>query len=164
MTDGQGRTVDFRNTLLIMTSNIGAEYLLNLPEDADSQAARGPVMDSVQATFRPEFLNRLDEILLFRRLGPEHLEKIVEIQLKYLDERLRGLELGLDVDPAGKRWLAERGYNPSFGARPLQRVIRTEVENRLASLLLEGEIPPGGIVRIGVKDGSLSLEAARPEA
>ena len=164
LTDGQGRTVDFRNTLLIMTSNIGAEYLLNLPEDADSQAAREPVMDSVQATFRPEFLNRLDEILLFRRLGPVHLERIVEIQLEYLEERLRGQELGLNVDPAAKRWLAERGYNPSFGARPLQRVIRMEVENRLASLLLAGEVPPGGIFRIGVKDGSLSLEAARQEA
>ena len=157
LTDGQGRTVDFRNTLLVLTSNIGAEFLLALPEESESEAARNQVMAAVRATFRPEFLNRLDEILLFRRLGRAHMEQIVDLQLKLLEERLRAKDLGFEVDPAAKRWLAERGYNPSFGARPLQRVIRNELENRLASKLLAGEVPPGGAIGISLDEGGLAF-------
>ena len=163
LTDGQGRTVDFRNTLLVLTSNIGAEFLLELPEESASEAARDQVMAAVRATFRPEFLNRLDEILLFRRLGRAHMEQIVEIQLKLLEERLRARDLGFEVEPAAKRWLGERGYNPSFGARPLQRVIRNEIENRLASKLLAGDVPLGGAIRISLDEGGLAFRMVAGE-
>ena len=159
LTDGQGRTVDFRNTLLVLTSNIGAEFLLALPDDAESEAARGQVMEAVRGTFRPEFLNRLDEILLFRRLGRAHMQQIVDIQLGLLEERLRDRGLGLEVVPEARQWLAERGYNPSFGARPLQRVIRTEIENPLASMLLAGEVPPGGMIRVTFGETALAFRA-----
>ena len=163
LTDGHGRTVDFRNTLLVLTSNIGAEFLLELPEHSASEAARDQVMAAVRATFRPEFLNRLDEILLFRRLGRAHMVQIVDIQLRLLEERLRARDLGLEVDQSARHWLAERGYNPSFGARPLQRVVRTEIENRLASMLLAGEVPPGGAIRISLDEGSPVFRVASGE-
>ena len=163
LTDGQGRTVDFRNTLLVLTSNIGAEFLLGLPEVAESEAARGPVMEAVRATFRPEFLNRLDEILLFRRLGRAHMQQIVDIQLDLLEERLRDRGLGLEVVPEARKWLAERGYSPSFGARPLQRVIRTEIENQLASMLLAGDVPSGGAIRVTVGENALAFRAISEE-
>ena len=122
LTDGQGRTVDFRNTLIVMTSNLGSEALANQPAGQDSSAVRGQVMDAVRAAFRPEFLNRLDEMLLFHRLSVEHMAGIVEIQLERLKAMLAERKIALDLDDSAKAWLAQKGFDPAFGARPLKRV------------------------------------------
>ncbi|WP_346892338.1 ATP-dependent chaperone ClpB [uncultured Roseibium sp.] len=146
LTDGQGRTVDFRNTLIIMTSNLGAEYLVNQPEGEDSDAVRDQVMGTVRAHFRPEFLNRLDEIVLFHRLQRSQMADIVAIQL----ERLRGLladrKITLELDDGALGWLAQKGYDPAYGARPLKRVIQKEVQDPLAEKLLAGDIVDGQTV------------------
>ncbi|EFO33526.1 ATP-dependent chaperone protein ClpB [Roseibium sp. TrichSKD4] len=148
LTDGQGRTVDFRNTLIIMTSNLGAEYLVNQPEGEDSDAVRDQVMTSVRGHFRPEFLNRLDEIVLFHRLQRAQMGDIVKIQL----ERLRGLladrKIDLSLDEAALSWLAQKGYDPAYGARPLKRVIQKEVQDPLAEKLLAGDILDGQSVSV----------------
>ncbi|SDG47123.1 ATP-dependent chaperone ClpB [Roseospirillum parvum] len=150
LTDGQGRTVDFRNTLIVMTSNIGAEILAAQQEGEDSEAVRGPVMEMVRAHFRPEFLNRLDEVLLFHRLHREHMGGIVEIQLGRLVARLADRSIGLEVTPEARRWLAERGYDPVYGARPLKRVIQKTLENPLALKLLDGAVADGETVAVTV--------------
>ncbi len=146
LTDGQGRTVDFRNTLIIMTSNLGAEFLVSQPEGEDSDAVRDQVMGAVRAHFRPEFLNRLDEIVLFHRLQRSQMADIVAIQL----ERLRGLladrKITLELDDGALAWLAQKGYDPAYGARPLKRVIQKEVQDPLAEKLLAGEIVDGQTV------------------
>ncbi len=160
LTDGQGRTVDFRNTLIVLTSNLGSEALANLPEGADVGEAREAVMESVRAAFRPEFLNRLDEILLFRRLSRVDMTGIVEIQLKRLAKLLADRKIVLDIDEAAKRWLAEAGYDPVYGARPLKRVIQRALQNPLAEQILEGRIVDGETVRIGVVgEGGLVIGA-----
>ena len=168
LTDGQGRTVDFTNTVLIMTSNLGAEHLVALEEGADAEAARNLVMTAVRAAFRPEFLNRLDEILLFRRLGREQMTGIVEIQLGYLYRLLAARQVTLELDSAAKKWLADKGYDPAYGARPLKRVIQTELQNKLAELILEGKVPDGSHVSVSVKGGALAFAVApagvRPQA
>ena len=148
LTDGQGRRVDFANTIVLLTSNIGADHLLALDDDQDSEAARDAVMAEVQTTFRPEFLNRLDEVLLFHRLSPHHMGAIVDIQFARLQARLaeRGVTLRLDGEAAA--WLAARGYDPQFGARPLQRVIQNTVQNPLAEALLEGRFGDGDLVEV----------------
>ncbi|NBX66222.1 MAG: ATP-dependent chaperone ClpB [Proteobacteria bacterium] len=148
LTDGQGRTVDFTNTLLIMTSNIGAELLVNLKDGEDVEKARKGVMDEVRARFRPEFLNRLDEILLFRRLDRTHMGAIVEIQLGRLAKLLVDRKITLDVTPEAREFLGKQGYDPAYGARPLKRVIQTYVQNPLAERLLKGEILDGSVVKI----------------
>jgi ATP-dependent Clp protease ATP-binding subunit ClpB len=157
LTDGRGRTVDFSNTLLIMTSNLGAEHLVNQEEGADVEDVRENVMDAVRASFRPEFLNRLDEILLFKRLGRAHMTGIVDIQLQYLHDLLadRHIDLGLDED--AKIWLADKGYQPAYGARPLKRVIQTELQNKLAEMILEGQIGDCAKVKVSVKDSALNF-------
>jgi len=160
LTDGQGRTVDFTNTVLIMTSNLGAEHLVNLPDGAEAESARPQVMEAVRAAFRPEFLNRLDEILLFRRLGRDQMTGIVEIQLWALHKLLAGRRITLSVDASAQKWLADRGYDPAYGARPLKRVIQTEVQNRLAELILEGKINDGDTVQAGIKDDSMTFSIA----
>src|SRR5580700_4219826 len=157
LTDGQGRTVDFRNTLIVLTSNLGSEALASLPEKADASAAREAVMDAVRAAFRPEFLNRLDEILLFRRLSRDDMKGIVAIQLERLKKLLADRKITLEVDAAASTWLANAGYDPVYGARPLKRVIQRELQNPLASLILEGQIKPGETIRVGVKDGNLAI-------
>jgi len=148
LTDGQGRTVDFRNTLIIMTSNLGAEYLVSQPEGEDSDAVREQVMGAVRAHFRPEFLNRLDEIVLFHRLQRSQMADIVAIQL----ERLRGLlsdrKITLELDDGALGWLAQKGYDPAYGARPLKRVIQKEVQDPLAEKLLAGDIVDGQTVEV----------------
>jgi len=159
LTDGQGRTVDFRNTLIVLTSNLGSEALANLPEGADVGEAREAVMESVRAAFRPEFLNRLDEILLFRRLSRVDMTGIVEIQLKRLAKLLTDRKIVLDIDESAKRWLAEAGYDPVYGARPLKRVIQRALQNPLAEQILEGRIVDGETVRIGVGEGGLVIGA-----
>lgn len=162
LTDGQGRTVDFTNTVLIMTSNLGAEHLVNLEDGADVESARDKVMAAVRAAFRPEFLNRLDEILLFRRLGREQMTGIVDIQLGYLHKLLAHRQVTLTVDPAAKKWIADKGYDPAYGARPLKRVIQTELQNRLAELILEGKVEDGAKVLVGVKGEHLDFAITPP--
>ena len=157
LTDGHGRRVDFANTIVLLTSNIGADHLLALDDSEDSDAARDAVMADVHSTFRPEFLNRLDEILLFHRLAPSHMGAIVSIQFARLQERLadRGVSLRLSDDAAD--WLATRGYDPQFGARPLQRVIQNAVQNPLAQALLEGRFGDGDLVEVRLDPANDSL-------
>jgi len=162
LTDGQGRTVDFTNTVMIMTSNLGAEYLVNLPDGADVEEARPKVMEAVRAAFRPEFLNRLDEILLFRRLGREQMTGIVDIQLGYLHKLLAGRQITLTVEDGAKKWIADKGYDPAYGARPLKRVIQTELQNKLAELILEGKAKDGSHINVRVKDGALDFVISVP--
>jgi len=148
LTDGQGRTVDFKNTLIILTSNLGAQALSQLPEGADSSAAREQVMAAVRGHFRPEFLNRLDEIIIFHRLTRANMDAIVDIQLVGLERRLADRNIVLDVDPAAQKWLADEGYDPVFGARPLKRVIQRSLQNPLAEMLLSGEVMDGQTVTV----------------
>ena len=148
LTDGQGRTVDFRNTLIVMTSNLGGEFLANLGETEDVDAVRGPVMDLVRAHFRPEFLNRLDDIILFHRLKRSDMAQIVDIQLARLERLLEERKITLDLDASAREWLAEKGYDPVYGARPLKRVIQREVQDPLADKMLAGELPEGARVKI----------------
>ncbi|MEO0624692.1 MAG: ATP-dependent chaperone ClpB [Pseudomonadota bacterium] len=148
LTDGQGRTVDFRNTLIILTSNLGAEFLSALPEEGLAQEARGQVMAAVRGHFRPEFLNRLDEIVLFDRLGREHMDGIVDIQLALLERRLADRKITLQLDRAARAWLAERGYDPVYGARPLKRAIQKSLQDPLAHSLLEGTVKDGEAVAV----------------
>lgn len=162
LTDGQGRTVDFTNTVLIMTSNLGAEFLVNLPENLSTEDVREEVMDVVRKAFRPEFLNRLDEILLFQRLGREQMTGIVDIQLGYLYKLLAGRQIALEVTTEAKKWIADKGYDPAYGARPLKRVIQTELQNKLAELILEGKVEDGGAVRVGVKADALDFAISKP--
>jgi ATP-dependent Clp protease ATP-binding subunit ClpB len=158
LTDGQGRVVDFRNTLIVMTSNLGADVLASQAEGEDSSAVRGLVMEQVRAAFRPEFLNRLDEILLFHRLFKEHMAGIVDIQLGRLVKRLEDRGITLDLDASARAWLAERGYDPVYGARPLKRVIQRHLENPLAMMVLEGRLGDGGesdTARVSAGEGGL---------
>jgi ATP-dependent Clp protease ATP-binding subunit ClpB len=148
LTDGQGRTVDFRNTLIILTSNLGAEYLTALPDGASVDAAREGVMGMVRAHFRPEFLNRLDEIVLFERLSRAHMGGIVEIQLAQLRRRLADRKITLEVADDAKGWLAEKGYDPVYGARPLKRVIQKAVQDPLAEAILSGTVADGETVTV----------------
>jgi ATP-dependent Clp protease ATP-binding subunit ClpB len=148
LTDGQGRTVDFSNTVLIMTSNLGSEYLVNQEEGEDVEKVRPKVMEMVRKFFRPEFLNRLDEILLFRRLGRAQMAGIVDIQLQYLQKLLEHRRVALTVDEKAKLWLADRGYDPVYGARPLKRAIQTYLQNYLAEMILKGEVPDGSPVSV----------------
>ena len=148
LTDGHGRTVDFKNTILIMTSNSGAQYLAEQPEGADVDDVRDIVMGEVRARFRPEFLNRIDEIILFKRLEKAQMGAIVEIQLKRLDKLLAARNIGLEIDTRAKTELARRGYEPAWGARPLKRVIQKDLQDSLARLILEGHIKDGARVRV----------------
>src|SRR5664279_2685377 len=149
LTDGQGRTVDFRNVLIIMTSNLGSEFLVMQKEGEDSTVVHDEVMQVVRAHFRPEFLNRIDEIILFHRLRREDMGKIVEIQLKRLDRLLEDRKIVLELTPEAREWLADKGYDPAYGARPLKRVIQKNVQDPLAELILAGKIHDGEKVRIG---------------
>jgi ATP-dependent Clp protease ATP-binding subunit ClpB len=155
LTDGQGRTVDFRNTLIIMTSNLGAEYLVAQKEGEDSDAVRDEVMGVVRQHFRPEFLNRVDEIILFHRLKRSEMGAIVDIQVARLQRLLDDRKIVLKVEPDAREWLAEKGYDPAYGARPLKRVIQKHVQDPLAELILSGEIHDGEIVP--VRAGPLGL-------
>ena len=167
LTDGQGRTVDFKQTLIVLTSNLGAQALSQLPDGADPSDARRQVMEAVRAHFRPEFLNRLDETIIFDRLGRKDMAGIVEIQLKRLEKRLAARKITLDVDDAAKAWLAEEGYDPVFGARPLKRVIQRALQDPLAEMLLAGEILDGQTVTVragtdGLIIGEKVLGSNRP--
>ncbi|MBX3494362.1 MAG: AAA family ATPase, partial [Parvibaculum sp.] len=145
LTDGQGRTVDFKNVMIVMTSNLGAEYLA---EGGDVEEVREQVMDVVRSRFRPEFLNRLDEILLFHRLTREQMDAIVDIQLERLQALLAGRQIAVALDPAARTWLADAGYDPVYGARPLKRVIQRNVQDPLAELILQGRVADGETVTV----------------
>jgi ATP-dependent Clp protease ATP-binding subunit ClpB len=165
LTDGQGRTVDFRNTLIVLTSNLGSDALVQLPERADVSVAREAVMEAVRAAFRPEFLNRLDEILLFRRLSRDDMKGVVAIQVERLKKLLADRKVTLEVDAAAMAWLGNAGYDPVYGARPLKRVIQRELQNPLAQAILEGRIPDGSTVQVTASDKGLVIEEdARAEA
>ncbi|VAX05254.1 ClpB protein [hydrothermal vent metagenome] len=159
LTDGQGRTVDFTNTLIILTSNLGSDVLAGLEDDQDVEAVRGQVMEHVRAAFRPEFLNRLDEVTLFHRLARSDMHGIVDIQLRHLEKLLADRKLTLELDSSAKDWLAHAGYDPVYGARPLKRVIQRALQDRLADLILAGDIHDGENVTVTAgKDG---LELSR---
>jgi len=161
LTDGQGRTVDFRNTLIVMTSNLGGEYLVAQAEGEDTDKVRDQVMAEVRARFRPEFLNRVDEIILFHRLKREQMGRIVDIQLRHLQKLLEDRKITLVLEPKGREWLAEKGYDPAYGARPLKRVIQKSVQDPLAELLLSGKIKDGETVKISAgRDGLVFNGAA----
>jgi ATP-dependent Clp protease ATP-binding subunit ClpB len=155
LTDGQGRTVDFKNTLIIMTSNIGSEFLANQKDGEDAEAVRPYVMAEMKSKFRPEFLNRIDEIILFHRLKREQMAAIVDIQLARLQKLLADRKLTLVLDEQARTWLANRGYDPTYGARPLKRVIQKSVQDPLAEQLLAGRIKDGETVKLTVRDGTL---------
>ena len=148
LTDGQGRTVDFKQTLIILTSNLGARGLSELPEGADAGSARAEVMEAVRSHFRPEFLNRLDEQIIFDRLNRADMAGIVDIQLRRLEQRLAARKIALDLDADAKAWLAEEGYDPVFGARPLKRVIQRQLQDPLAEMLLAGDVLDGTTVTV----------------
>jgi ATP-dependent Clp protease ATP-binding subunit ClpB len=157
LTDGQGHTVDFRNTLIIMTSNLGSEYLAAQPDGESVELVRGKVLDAVKAAFRPEFLNRVDEILLFHRLERGQMGAIVDIQLSRLQKLLDTREIALEVTSAARDWLANEGYDPVYGARPLKRVIQRHVQDEMAEKMLAGEIVDGGSVKVDAGDAGLVI-------
>ncbi|MGI6855448.1 ATP-dependent chaperone ClpB [Mesorhizobium sp. 1B3] len=167
LTDGQGRTVDFRNTLIIMTSNLGAEYLVNLGEGEDVDKVRDEVMAVVKASFRPEFLNRVDEVILFHRLRRQDMGRIVEIQLQRLEKLLSDRKITLSLDQEAIDWLANKGYDPAYGARPLKRVMQKELQDPLAEKILLGEILDGSTVKITAGSDRLNFRSkatvAEPE-
>jgi ATP-dependent Clp protease ATP-binding subunit ClpB len=157
LTDGQGHTVDFRNTLIVMTSNLGSEYLANQPEGQDTDAVRDQVMTVVRANFRPEFLNRIDEIILFHRLKRSDMTKIVDIQMARLARLLEDRKISIALEPSAREWLAEKGYDPTYGARPLKRVIQKSVQDPLAELILSGRIKDGEKVVISAGKQGLTF-------
>ena len=160
LTDGQGRTVDFRNTLIVMTSNLGAEYLVNQADGEDTEAVRDQVMAEVRAHFRPEFLNRVDEIILFHRLKREHMGRIVDIQIERLAKLLEDRKIVLTLEPKAREWLADKGYDPAYGARPFKRVIQKAVQDPLAELILSGKIRDGEKVKISAGRDGLTFNGA----
>jgi len=157
LTDGQGRTVDFRNTLIVMTSNLGSEYLVNQAEGEDTEAVRDQVMAEVRSAFRPEFLNRVDEIILFHRLKRENMGRIVDIQMVRLAKLLEDRKITLQLDAKARDWLAEKGYDPAYGARPLKRAIQKAVQDPLAELILSGKIKDGETVVISANKQGITF-------
>jgi ATP-dependent Clp protease ATP-binding subunit ClpB len=163
LTDGQGRTVDFRNTLIIMTSNLGSEFLVNQPEGEDTSAVREQVMGTVRAHFRPEFLNRVDEIILFHRLQKSEMGRIVEIQFSRLQKLLEERKITLTLDAAARDWLAAKGWDPAYGARPLKRVIQRSLQDPLAEMILAGDVKDGDRVAIAVEGNVLTFNGKAPQ-
>jgi ATP-dependent Clp protease ATP-binding subunit ClpB len=157
LTDGQGRTVDFKNTILVMTSNLGAEYLVNQPEGQDSSAVRDEVMAVVKSAFRPEFLNRVDEIILFHRLKRDQMGQIVDIQIKRLQKLLEDRKITLAIDDTARRFIADKGYDPAYGARPLKRTIQKLVQDPLAEMILAGDVRDGETVTISATASGLVI-------
>jgi ATP-dependent Clp protease ATP-binding subunit ClpB len=164
LTDGQGRTVDFRNTLIVLTSNLGAEILAAQEEGHDSSEIREQVMEVVRASFRPEFYNRLDEVILFHRLFRDQMAGIVDIQLGRLRKLLDEKKITIDLDNAALAWLAEAGFDPVYGARPLKRVIQRALQNPLAGLILEGKVQDGDTISVSASDDGLTLNGELAEA
>ncbi len=164
LTDGQGRTVDFRNVLIVMTSNLGAELLVRQSEGADVKAVEKDVMAVVRGHFRPEFLNRIDEIILFHRLRREDMGAIVDIQFARLAKLLEERKITLTLDAKSRHWLADKGYDSAYGARPLKRTIQKTVQDPLAEMLLAGEVLDGETVKIGLAHGALTFNGKAPKS
>ena len=160
LTDGQGRTVDFTNTIIILTSNLGSQYLSNLADGQDVDSVEDQVMEVVRGHFRPEFLNRLDEIILFHRLAQEHMGPIVDIQVGRVGKLLKDRKVKLELTDGARAWLGRVGYDPVYGARPLKRAVQTYLQEPLADAILKGEVPDGATLRIDEGDGRLEIKAA----
>jgi len=160
LTDGQGRTVDFSNTLIILTSNLGSQYLANMAEGDDVSSVEPQVMEIVRSHFRPEFLNRLDEVILFHRLGQAHMAPIVDIQVSRVDKLLADRKIVLDLTDAARAWLGRVGYDPVYGARPLKRAVQRYLQDPLADMILRGEVKDGSTVKVDEGDGKLVLQVA----
>jgi ATP-dependent Clp protease ATP-binding subunit ClpB len=159
LTDGQGRTVDFRNTVIIMTSNVGSHLLIGAPEQTNPES----ILEELRHTFRPEFLNRIDEIVLFERLTREQLDPIVDVQLGRLRKLLRDRELDLELTPEARAFLAEVGYDPTYGARPLKRAIMRYVQDPLSRKLIQGEFHPGDTIKVTRSGDGLAFERKQQE-
>ncbi|MDT7933387.1 MAG: ATP-dependent chaperone ClpB [Sphingomonadaceae bacterium] len=164
LTDGQGRTVDFTNTLIVLTSNLGSQFIAALPDGASVEQAEPAVMEVVRAHFRPEFLNRLDEIVLFQRIGMENMAAIVDLQVDRVRRLLADRKVTLQLTDAARRWLARVGYDPVYGARPLKRAVQRYLQDPLADLILRGEVLDGSAVRVDEGDGRLELHPASPDS
>ena len=160
LTDGQGQTVDFRNTIIVLTSNLGAEYLADSKSEEISDTVRDKVMQAVRRAFRPEFLNRLDDIILFSRLRRADMVHIVDIQVARLAARLSERGIGMSLDNSAREWLAKEGYDPAYGARPLKRVIQRQLQDVLATQLLSGVIADGQSLNISAGRDGLSISPA----
>jgi ATP-dependent Clp protease ATP-binding subunit ClpB len=157
LTDGQGHTIDFRNTLIVMTSNLGSQFLVDQPDGEDTDAVKDQVMAVVRASFRPEFLNRIDEIILFHRLKRNEMTRIVDIQMRRLGKLLEDRKITIDLEPAAREWLAEKGWDPAYGARPLKRVIQKSIQDPLAELVLAGTVKDGDRVVISASKQGLTF-------
>ena len=157
LTDGQGRTVDFSNTLIVLTSNLGSQYLASLGEGESVESVEPQVMDIVRGHFRPEFLNRLDEIILFHRLGHAHMAPIVDIQVARVGRLLKDRKVTLDLTDAARAWLGRVGYDPVYGARPLRRAVQRYLQDPLAEMILRGEVKDGSTVHVDEGEGKLAL-------
>uniref|UniRef100_UPI000402632F AAA family ATPase n=1 Tax=Sphingobium fuliginis (strain ATCC 27551) TaxID=336203 RepID=UPI000402632F len=157
LTDGQGRTVDFTNTIIVLTSNLGSQFIASLADDEPVEKVEDQVMDIVRAHFRPEFLNRLDEVILFHRLGAAHMAPIVDIQVARIGKLLKDRKVKLDLTDGARAWLGRVGYDPVYGARPLKRAVQRYLQDPLADLILRGEVPDGATVRVDEGDGALRL-------
>jgi ATP-dependent Clp protease ATP-binding subunit ClpB len=166
LTDAQGRTVDFKNTVIIMTSNIGSEYLMEgiTAEGEISHVARESVLSALRRQFRPEFLNRVDDVVLFKPLRLEEIEQIVDLQVADLRRRLADRRIGLELTEEARAFLAEAGFDPVYGARPLKRTIQRSLETRIGRRLVAGEIPDGSTITVSVKDGALAIKTEAPQA
>ncbi len=159
MTDGQGRTVDFKNTVIVMTSNLGSQMIQQM-SGSDYEVVKLAVMGEVKANFRPEFVNRIDEIVVFHALAEEHIKNIAKIQLRYLTQRLAKLEMHLEVSDGALTQLANAGFDPVYGARPLKRAIQQAIENPLAKEILEGRFAAGDAIRVDYGKGGIVFEKA----
>jgi ATP-dependent Clp protease ATP-binding subunit ClpB len=160
LTDGHGRTVDFRNTVIVMTSNLGSNLIQEMAGEENYDAMKSAVMDVVGTHFRPEFVNRIDDLVVFHPLGREHIRRIVDIQLAYLHDRLADRELSIRLSDAARDKLADAGFDPVYGARPLKRAIQQQVENPLAQEILQGRFKPGDVIDVGVDDDRLEFSNA----
>jgi len=160
LTDGQGRTVDFRNTVVVMTSNLGSQMIQEMQGEENYEAMKSAVMDVVGTHFRPEFINRVDDMVVFHPLSREHIRLIVDIQLGYLHDRLAERDMRIHLSEAARDRLADAGFDPVYGARPLKRAIQQQVENPLAQAILEGKFKPGDVIEVGVADDRLEFQNA----
>ena len=160
LTDGQGRTVDFRNTVIVMTSNLGSNLIQEMAGEENYDAMKNAIMDVVGSHFRPEFVNRIDDVVVFHPLGREHIRRIVDIQLTYLHERLADRDISIHLSDAARDKLADAGFDPVYGARPLKRAIQQQVENPLAQKILQGKFSPGDVIEVGVADDRLEFQNA----
>jgi ATP-dependent Clp protease ATP-binding subunit ClpB len=164
LTDGQGRTVDFRNTVIIMTSNLGSQAIQEMSGERNYERMKKEVLEVVAGHFRPEFINRIDEIVVFHPLGRAEIRRIVDIQIMGLAKRLAERDLGLRLDDSARDRLGEAGFDPVYGARPLKRAIQSQLENPLAQRLLSGTFLPGDVIHVGATAGGLVFEKTRPSA